>query len=102
MSKLIPTLLLEAIPNLYDTEDVKDPICHIKLFTPDSSWTWYIIECSQEDKNQCFGFVIGHESELGYFNLNEIENLTGPLGLPVELDTSFTPVCLSEVKRGVK
>ena len=57
MSKLIPHSMLEAIPNLYDTEDVKDPICHIKNFTPDSSWTWYIIEFSKEDKNTCFGYV---------------------------------------------
>ena len=57
MSKLIPGSMLEAIPNLYDTEDVKDPICHIKIFTPDSSYTWYIIEFSKEDKNTCFGYV---------------------------------------------
>jgi len=100
MSKLIPTSMLEAIPNLYDTEDVKDPICHIKLFTPDSNWTWYIIEFSQEDKNTCFGYVVGHEAELGYFSLSEIEEVRGNLGLTVERDTSFTPVCLSEVKRG--
>ena len=100
MSKLIPNTLLEAIPNLYETEDVKDPICHIKLFTPDSNWTWYITEISKEDINSCFGFVIGHESELGYFNLDEIEAVRGTLGLPVERDTSFIPPLLSEVKRG--
>lgn len=102
MSKLIPNTLLEVIPNLYSTEDVKDPICHIKLFTPDSNWTWYIIETSKEDKNLCFGYVIGHESELGYFNLDELENLTGPLGLPIERDTSFTPTLLSVLKRDQK
>ena len=100
MSKQIPNTMLEAIPNLYKTQDVKDPICHIKLFTPDSNWTWYIIEISKEDNNTCFGYVIGHESELGYFNLSEIEEVRGSLGLTVECDTSFTPACLSEVKRG--
>jgi len=100
MSKLIPTSMLEAIPNLYETEDIKDPLCHIKLFTPDSNWTWYIIEFSKDDQNTCFGYVIGHEAELGYFSLSEIEEVRGGLGLTVELDTSFTPTLLSEVKRG--
>ena len=36
---LIPQEQLQNIPNLYDTENDKDPICHIKLFTPDSNWT---------------------------------------------------------------
>ncbi len=44
MSKLIPQTLLNNIPDLYDTEGEKDPLCHIKLFTPDSNWTWYIME----------------------------------------------------------
>ncbi len=102
MSKLIPQTMLEAIPNLYDTENVKDPICHIKLFTPDSNWTWHIIEMSKDDKDTCFGYVIGHESELGYFNLSEIEKVRGGLGLAVELDTNFKATHLSEVKRGAK
>ena len=46
MSCLIPKNLLKNIPKLYETEDEKDPLCHIKLFTPDSNFTWYIIEIS--------------------------------------------------------
>ena len=100
MSKLIPHTLLEEIPNLYETEDVKDPICHIKLFTPDSNWTWYITEFSKEDNDTCFGYVVGLESELGYFSLSEIESVRGSLGLPVERDLHFTSTLLSVVKRG--
>lgn len=100
MSKLIPNPLLEAIPNLYETEDSKDPVCHIKLFTPDSNWTWYITEFSKEDHDTCFGYVIGLESELGYFSLSEIESVRGSLGLPVERDLHFTSTLLSVVKRG--
>ena len=100
MSKLIPQTMLEVIPNLYDTEDVKDPICHIKLFTPDSNWSWFILECSKEDKDTCFGYVVGLENELGYFSLSDLENVRGVLSLPIERDSSFTPIPLSEVKRG--
>jgi len=100
MSKLIPKLMLATLPNLYDTENDENPLCYIKLFTPDSDWTWYIMEFSKEDNDTCFGYVIGHESELGYFSLSELEEVKGNLGLAVERDNSFSPVCLSEVKRG--
>ncbi len=99
MSKLITEKQLSELPDLYSTEDVADPICHIKLFTPDSNWSWYITEISKEDKVTCFGYVIGHESELGYFNLDEIENVKGALNLSVERDIHFKPILLSEVKR---
>ena len=96
--KLIPQKLLEKTPNLYETENTKDPICHIKLFTPDANWTWYITEISKSDFT-CFGLVSGHSLELGYFNLDELESIRGPLGLPIERDLHFTPTPLSEVKK---
>ena len=99
MTKLIPNDLITAIPNLYTTEDEEDPICHIKLFTPDASWTWYINELSIDDNDTCFGYVVGLESELGYFSLSEIETVRGHLGLPVERDLGFEPTKLSEVKK---
>lgn len=100
MSKLIPPPLLSDIPDLYETEEnkIKDPICHVKLFTPDSNWTWYIIELSKENGSLCYGYVDGDEKELGYFTLEEVEALHGPLGLEVERDLSFQPVLLSQLK----
>jgi len=98
MSKLISKEMLKTIPALYDTEDIDDPICHVKLFTPDSSWSWYITEISQEDNNYCFGYVIGLDAELGYFTLSEIEAVKGPLGLAVQRDKFFKPTHLSKVK----
>ncbi|QOY53018.1 DUF2958 domain-containing protein [Candidatus Sulfurimonas baltica] len=95
---LIPPELLNSLPNLYDTENTKDPICHIKLFTPDANWTWYITEISIKDFT-CFGYVVGHSSELGYFSLQELESVRGPLNLPIERDIHFTPTPLSEVKK---
>ena len=97
MSKLLSKEQLSNLPNLYETEDLVDPLCHIKLFTPDSNFTWYIIESSIDD-NLCYGYVVGLESELGYFTLEEIEDVRGSLGLTVETDTSFKPTLLSIVK----
>ena len=99
MSKLIQQTLLSDIPDLYETESTLDPICHVKLFTPDSNWAWFIIEFSKEDASTCFGYVQGMESELGYFSLEELESIHGPLGLAIERDLHFKPIPFSEVKK---
>ncbi len=98
MSKLLKPEIINSIPNLYETENQEDPICHLKLFLPSSNWTWYIIEIDKQDNNTCFGLVDGLEQELGYFTIRELENLKGMFGLKVELDTSFKPTKLSKIK----
>jgi hypothetical protein len=97
-NNLIPKNLLTNLPNLYDTEESNDPICYIKLFTPDGFWTWYITEFSKYDKNTCFGYIQGLENELGYFTIKELESVRGSLGLPIERDLSFKPTLLSKIK----
>ena len=99
MGKLIPQTLLSDIPDLYETEGSLDPICQIKLFTPDSCFSWYIIEFSKADTNTCYGYVQGLESELGYFSLEELDALHGPLGLAIERDLSFKPTQFSKIKK---
>ena len=86
-----------TIPPLYSTEEQINPICQLKLFTPDSNWTWYIIEMD-EQKELCFGYVVGFENELGYFSMSELQNIRGALNLPVERDISFSPLTLDAVK----
>lgn len=99
MNSLIPQSILENIPDLYETERSLNPICQIKLFTPDAQWTWYIIEISKEDKSTCYGYVIGFENELGYFSLKELETVEGNLGLRVERDISFKPTALEIIRK---
>ncbi len=98
MSKLIPQTLLSDIPDLYATENSLNPICYVKLFTPDSNWSWYIMELSKNDLNTCYGYVVGLEKELGYFTLAELEVVHGKLGLGVERDLYFSPVRFSELQ----
>jgi len=98
MGKLIPQILLNDIPDLYATEDLKDPLCYVKLFTPDANWTWFIIEFSKANRSTCYGYVQGLESELGYFTLEELESIHGPLGLAIERDLHFKPTLLSTIK----
>ena len=98
MGNLIPKELIEEmnIPKLYETEEQKDPIAHIKLFI--DGWTWYIIEIDKSDYNTCYGLVDGFEQELGYFSLSELESISDSYGLKAELDSSFKATKLSKIK----
>lgn len=73
-----------------------DPMVHAKLFTPDSNWTWFIIAFNPASQ-RCFGYVIGLEAEFGEFSLEDLEDIPGPFGLPIERDRFFRPARLSGV-----
>lgn len=96
--KLITPELEENIPKLY-AQDGKGmySIAYVKFFTPDSNWTWFVTEYDPAQR-LCFGFVCGFVNEFGYFSLDELESVRGPLGLPVERDLHFIPKMLLELK----
>jgi hypothetical protein len=95
MSKLLPDEMAKPLPQLYATESEEDPIARVKFFTPDSSWTWFLTEYDPTNR-LCFGLVHGLEQELGYFSLDELESVCGPLGLPIERDLHWQPRPLSQ------
>ncbi len=96
--ELLTPSLREALPKLYAQEKNKDPVVHVKFFTPDSSWTWFITEGQAKDDDFIlFGYVIGLEREWGYFSLNELSSVHGPFGLPIERDLHFEPGPMSVV-----
>jgi len=94
--ELVTKELREQLPPLYAQEREADPLVVCKFFTPDSSWTWYVLEFDERDV--FFGLVIGFEQELGYFSLSELQDARGPLGLPIERDLHFQPTRLSVVR----
>ncbi len=98
------------LPKLYSTDERGlEALAQVKFFTPDSNWTWYATEGSPVDEDSFydtdkekvdfifFGLVAGHEVELGYFALSELEEARGPLGLPIERDLHFEPTALREL-----
>ena len=89
--KLLTKENREALPPLYTNEDKEDPNAIVKFFTPFSSWTWYATEF--DGKDTFFGLVDGHEKELGYFSLSELESL----GSKIERDQWFKPTPLSKL-----
>ena len=96
--ELLPPELRATLPKLYAQEKNKDPIVHVKFFTPDAGWTWFATEGQAEGNDFIlFGYVIGLEREWGYFSLAELESVHGPFGLPIERDLYFKPGPISEV-----
>jgi len=99
MHKLLPDEVKEQLPALYETEGQEDPQVIVKYFTPWTSWTWYATEGSEDEGDfRFFGLVDGHDKELGYFLLSELESVTGPGGLKIERDLYFKPQPLSNFR----
>lgn len=103
--KLLPKEIRETLPPIY-AQDGKGgkAIVYVKFFTPSSSWTWYategepiLDESGKEVDFKFFGLVEGHEKEFGYFVLSELEEVRGPMGLPIERDLHFKPKTLEEI-----
>jgi len=103
--KLLPKEIRETLPTLY-SQDGKGgkAVAYLKLFTPDSGFTWWILEGGPIKDEQgdevdyhMFGLVEGHCKELGYVSLKELEELRGPMGLPVERDLYWQPKTLEEI-----
>lgn len=99
MSQLLPEEIAKNLSALYTTEGLgMNAMAQVKFFTPDSSWTWYLVEFDGVDT--CFGLVIGHATEMGYFSLSELESVRGPLGPPSERDLYFKPTPLETRAEG--
>jgi hypothetical protein len=95
---LIPPEIAAQLPPLYANEgQSEEAVAHLKLFTPWTNWTWYASEYDPEER-LCFGVVIGHERELGYFSIAELEAIRGPGGLRIERDLHWTPRPLKECR----
>ena len=98
--KLMTQEIRKKLPALYAQDSQGgDAVAYLKLFTPDSGWTWYITEGSQQDDDDflMFGLVDGMEKELGYVSLRELESAKGPMGLPIERDIWWKPKTLKEI-----
>lgn len=96
--QLIDEVTRRALPPLYANEHQPgSPMVQAKFFTPWAGWTWYVLEYDGADV--CYGYVVGHDAELGYFSIAELEATRGPGGLTVERDIHFQPRPLAEIQR---
>ena len=88
----------DNVPIPGDTTDLTDPMALIKLFDPTGSWSWYITDYDP-DTRVAFGLVDGFEQELGSFSMEELVDLRGQFGLPLERDLHWQPRPISECYR---
>src|SRR6202162_4521656 len=96
--KLLTDELRARLPALYSQEAEAEPIVYAKFFLPGTGWTWYVTEGGEQENDFLFfGFVVGLESEFGYFLLSELETVRSPLGLSVERDLTFREGKLTDV-----
>ena len=84
--KLLTKEIEERFKKIGSQENIEDPQIIVKFFS--GSWTWYATEYDQDTKT-FFGLVEGHDTELGYFSLEELESVKGPLGLGIERDIHY-------------
>ena len=96
---LPPSLEKELINEWNRPEEEKTGIALVKYFTPDASATWYFSEYSPEHDTFYGWCDMGHGfPELGYASRQEIRELRGKMGLPVERDYYYEPTTLNSLQ----
>lgn len=70
-------------------------LCRVRLFVPDTRWSWYILGYSPDD-DLCYGLVSGYEVETGYFSLRELADIPWTLR-----DPHWQTATLAEVRARV-
>jgi len=98
--KMLTKDLEKKLPRLYGTEKVptNEKVVQVKFFCPWNQWTWYGVEYDP-DERIFFGYVVGFEKEWGYFSLDELESVRGPLGLKIERDLHFGTPKFGEIDK---
>jgi hypothetical protein len=90
--------LRKRIPPIYSQEADEEPMFYACFVLPGTDRKWYVAEGGpQGDDYMFFGFVYELKDKFGYFLLSELEAVRSPLGLPVELDTTFIEGRLTDV-----
>jgi len=97
MSLLTDEIVL-VTPNLYKTEDtpLDEKIVTARFYFPAGAGVWYLMELS-EDKDLAFGLCNIFVKELGYFSINELEEIKVG-GFKVQRDKDFKPCKYKDLK----
>lgn len=94
--KLLTKELLERFAKIGSQQDETNPLVIAKFFNPTGAGTWYATEYNPADKI-FYGYVKLHEGEWGSFGLEELESVTGAMGLGIERDRNFKEKRFSEI-----
>jgi hypothetical protein len=102
--KMITDDIIKSLPPLYSTEAIAgmDKTAVLKFFFPAGRATYYVVEGERQDGDVLFfGYVVSPLGpdcdEWGYFTLNQLKEVVGPMGLRIERDIHFLPTKMSEL-----
>jgi len=99
LDTLIPEELRKNIPQLGEASEQEDPMVWAKLIAPGIGWTWYVIEMQPLPPDAIFyGYAVGWDETLEYFNLSELEQIAAVEGVTLACDLTFVPSRLSVVR----
>ena len=88
LTKKIRDRLLDNHKAMIDPTDTELAVC--KFFHPFSNWTWFAH--SMDEYDICYGYVVGHYPEFGYFSIEELESVK------VERDLYYYQETFKEIK----
>jgi hypothetical protein len=95
----IPLELRAKIPQLGEASEQADPMVWLKLTCEQAGWTWYIIEMQLLEQDSIFyGYRVGWDEELTYFNQSDLELSSAQWGFPIVQDEAFVSCRLSAVQ----
>ena len=95
---LLSDQLRATLPGIYETEEQGGAaVCRGRFYLPGTYWEWYVIEFDREDGDTFFGLVCGHDVELGYISLEELESVGAVLW-----DEAWEPRPLAQVRQEVE
>jgi hypothetical protein len=92
-------LTLRGAPARYAQEGLgEEAIVYVKLFDPTGSATWYLMEWDGQD--EAFGYVTGlAQDEFGYVSLEELSQVSGGMGIGIEIDEWFIPTPIQTIQK---
>jgi len=95
--ELLPEAYINKLPKLYEQAWLgENAVIFIKYHDPHNNNAWYVTEF--DGKDTFFGFILGDDTRLGYFRLQELKDYKNELGLGVERDDDFKPATIKELK----
>jgi hypothetical protein len=96
---LIPEELRAKIPQLGEASEQDDPMVWTRLTASGIGWTWYVIEMQPMPPDAIFyGYAVGWDETLEYFNLSELEQIAAVEGVTLVCDPTFAPSRLSIIR----
>ena len=96
---LLPDELKNRLPELYSQQDELDPVVYARLYMPEISLNFYVIDGGIEAGYWvvfCF-YVANEKSGFAPFPLDLLELLKGPEGHALVLDPDFPEGPLTDV-----